>query len=86
MGNQEIKTSNTTKEEAIEGFLLRVTTLSCACEPVIEVETDLADSGAKSGSVINSWLVILPMANYHFFPSQRAKPEPLDFKMYVHAF
>ena len=86
MGNQEIKTSNTTKEEAIEGFLLRVTTLSCACEPVIEVETDLADPGEQSGSVINSWLVILPMANYHIFPSQRAKPEPLDFKMYVHAF
>ena len=48
MGNQEIKTSNKTKEEIVEGVSLRVTTLSRACEPVLEVETDLADSGAQS--------------------------------------
>ena len=50
-----MKTSNKIKEEEIvEGFSLRVSTLSRACEPVLEVETDLADSGAKSGSVSNS--------------------------------
>ena len=46
MGNQEIKTSNKTKEEIVEGFSLRVTTPSCACKQVLEVETDMADSGA----------------------------------------
>ena len=46
VGNQEIKTSNKTKEEIVEGFSLRVTTPSCACKQVLEVETDLADSGA----------------------------------------
>ena len=50
MGNREIKTSNKTKEEIVEGFSLRVTTPSCACEPVLEVKTDLVDSGAQSGS------------------------------------
>ena len=59
MGNREIKPSNKIKEEIVEG-----------CEPVLEVETDLADSGAQSGSVSSSWLVILPMANCHIFPSQ----------------
>ena len=73
MGNREIKTSNTTKEEIVAGVSLRVTTPSCACEQVLEVETDLADSGAQSGSVSNSWLVILPMANYHIFPNQRVR-------------
>ena len=71
MGNREIMTSNKTKENIEEGFSLRVTTPSRACEPVLEVETDLADSGAQSGSVSNSWLVILSMANYHIFPRQR---------------
>ena len=71
MGNWEIKPSNKTKEEIVEGVSLRVTTPSCACEQVLEVETDLADSGAQS--VSNSWLVILPMANYHIFPSQRVR-------------
>ena len=65
VGNREI---NKTKEEIVEGFSLRLITLSRACEPVLEVETDLADSGAQSGSVSNSWQVILPMANYHIFP------------------
>ena len=73
VGNREIKTTNKTKEEIVEGFSLRVTRPSRACEPVLEVETDLADSGAQSGSVSNSWLVILPMANYHIFPSQKVK-------------
>ena len=73
MGNREIKPSNKTKEEIVEGVSLRETTPSCACEQVLEVETDLADSGAQSGSVSNSWLVILPMANYHIFPSQRVR-------------
>ena len=67
MGNREIKISNKNKEEIVEGFSLRVTTPSGACEPALEVETDLADTGAQLGSVSNSWLVILPMANYHIF-------------------
>ena len=67
MGNWEIKTSNKTKEEIEEGFSLRVITPSRACEPVLEVETDLADSGAQPGSFSNSQLVILRMANYLFF-------------------
>ena len=50
MGNRGIKTSNKTKEEIVEGFSLRVTTPSCACEQVLEVETDFADSGAQTGS------------------------------------
>ena len=54
MGNQEIKTSNNTKEEIVEGFSLRITTPSRACEPVLEVETDLADSGAQLEPVSNS--------------------------------
>ena len=73
MGNWKIKTRNKTKEEIVEGLSLRVTNPSCACEPVLEVETDLADSGAQSGSVSNSLLVILPMADYHIFPSQRVR-------------
>ena len=73
MGNWEIKTSNKTKEEIVEGFSLRVTTPSGACEPVLEVETNLADSGSQSGSFSNSWLVILLMANYDIFPSQRVR-------------
>ena len=71
VGNQEIKPSNKTKEEIVEGFSLRLSTPPRACEPVLEVETDLADSGAQSGSVSSSWLVILPMANCHIFPNQR---------------
>ena len=70
-GNREIKPSNKTKEEIVEGFSLRLITPPRAFEPVQEVETDLADSGAQSGSVSSSWLVILPMANCHIFPSQR---------------
>ena len=54
MGNREIKTSNKTKEEIVEGLSLRVTTPSRAREPVLEVETDLAGSGVQSGSVSNS--------------------------------
>ena len=69
VGNREIKPSNKTKEEIGEGFSLSVATPSCTCEQVLEVETDLADSGA--GSVSSSWLVILPMANCHIFTSQR---------------
>ena len=71
MGNREIKPSNKTKEEIVEGFSLRLITPSRACEPVLEVETDLADSVAQLGSVSSSWLVILPMASCHIFPSQR---------------
>ena len=71
MGNREIKPSSKTKEEIVEGFSLRLITPPRACEPVLEVENFLADSGAQSGSVSSSWLVILPMANYHIFPSQR---------------
>ena len=71
MGNREIKPSNKTMEEIVEGFSLRLINPPCACEPVQEVETDLADSGAQSGSVSSSWLVILPMGNCHIFSSQR---------------
>ena len=71
VGNREIKPSNKTKEKIVEEFSLRLVTPPRACEPVLEVETDLADSGAQSGSVSSSWLVILPMANCHVFPSQR---------------
>ena len=70
MGNRKIKPSNKTKEEIVEGFSLRLITPSRACEPVLEVETDLADSVAQSGPVSSSWLVILPMAKCHIFPSQ----------------
>ena len=73
MGKREIKPSNKTKEEKVEGFSLRLITPSRACEPVLEVETDLADSVAQSGSVSSFWLVILAMANYHIFPSQRVR-------------
>ena len=73
VGNQEIKTSNKTNEELVEGFSLRETTPSRACEPDLEVKTDLAGSGAQSGSVSSSWLVILQMANYHSFPCQRVR-------------
>ena len=70
VGSQEIKTSNKTKECIVEGFSLRVTTPSRVCELVLEVETDFADSIAQLGLVSSSWLVILPMANCHIFPSQ----------------
>ena len=70
MGNWEIKPSNKTKEVIVDGFSLRLITPPHAREPVLEVEIDLADSVAQSGSVSSSWLVILPMANCHIFPSQ----------------
>ena len=79
MGNREIKTSNKTKEEIVEWFSLRLTTPLRACEEVLEVETYLADSGAQSVSVSNSWLVILLMANYHIFPSQRVRARGVVF-------
>ena len=71
MGNREIKPSNKTKEEILEGFSQILITPPSAYEPVLEVETDFADSGAQSGSVSSTWLVILPMANCHIFQSQR---------------
>ena len=77
VGNREIMPSNKTKKEIVEGFSLRLITPSRACEPVLEVETDLEDSGAQSGSISSSWLVILPMANCHIFPSQRARASRL---------
>ena len=82
-GNLEIKPSNKTKEEIEVGFSLRLVTPSRACEPVLEVETDLKESVAQSGSVSSSWLVILPMANCHIFPSQESGPGPLDFNVVV---
>ena len=36
-GNLEIKPSNKTKEEIVEGFSQRLITPSRACEPVLEV-------------------------------------------------
>ena len=79
MGNWEIKPSNKTKEEIIEGFYLILITPSRACESVLEVETDLADSVAQSGLVSSSWLVNLPMANCHIFPSQRVRAKASRF-------
>ena len=73
MENRDIKPSNKTMEEIVEGFSLRLITPPRACEPIQEVETDLADSGAQSRSVSSSWLVILPVANCHIFPSQRGR-------------
>ena len=83
MWNWEIKASNKTKEEIVEGFSLRVITPSRTCEPDLEVETGLADSGAQSESVSNSWLVILPMANYHIFQVKESGPGPLHFNEVV---
>ena len=77
MGNREIKTDNKIKEEIEEGFSLRVTTPSRTFEQILEVETDLADTGAQSGPVSYSWLVILPMASYNIFPG------PLNFNVGV---
>ena len=76
-GTREIKTSNKTKKGIAEGSRFRVTTPSCTCEPVPEVETDVADSG----SVSNSWLVMLPMVNYvaFFFKVNESGPGPLSF-------
>ena len=74
MGNWDIKTSNETKEEVVEGLSLRVTTPSRAyIRASPEVETNLADSGAESGSVSSFWLVVLQMVSYQIFPSQRAR-------------
>ena len=83
MGNREIKPGNETKEDMVEGFSLRLITPPRACEPVLEVETDLADYGAQSGSVSSSWLVILPMANCHNFQVKESGPGPLDFNVVV---
>ena len=66
-------------EEIEVGVSLRLIIPPCACEPVLEVETDLADSVAQSGSVSSSWLVILPMANSHIFQVKESGPGPLDF-------
>ena len=55
----EIKPSSKTKIEIAEGGLLKETTPSCTCEPVPEVETDVSNSG----SVGDSWLVMLSMIN-----------------------
>ena len=67
MGNREIKQSNKTKEE-VYGFSLGLITPPRACEPVLEVETDLADSGAQSGSVSSS------RCNGQFFPQSVFSP------------
>ena len=67
----------------MEWFSLKVTAPSRACEPVLDVETDFADSGAQSGSVSKSWLVILPVANYHIFQVKMSGPGPLDFNVVV---
>ena len=85
VGNWEIKPSNKTKEEIVEGFSLRLITPSSACEPVLEVETDLANSVAQSGSVSSSLLVILPMANCHICPIQsvKARASRLKSRLFV---
>ena len=76
-------TSNKTQEEIVERFSLRVTTPSPACEPVQEVETDLADSGAQLGSVKNSWLVILQWRTTISFQIKESGPGPLNFNVFV---
>ena len=81
VGNREIKPSNKTKEEIVEEFSLRLITPLRACEPILEVETDLADSVAQSGSVSSSWLVILPMANCHIFSKSKSKGQGLSTLM-----
>ena len=63
MGFERLRPKDKTKEEIAEGGPPRVTTPSRAFEPVPEVEIDVADSGAQSGSISNSWLVILSMVN-----------------------
>ena len=56
VGNREIKPSNKTKKDIVEGFSLRLNTPSRACEPVLEVETDSADSVAhQDQSVAPGW-------------------------------
>ena len=81
MGNWEIKSSNKTTEEIVEGFSLRL--IITRMLAVLEVETDLADSGAQSGSVSSSWLVILPMVNRHIFQVKESWSRPLDFHVVV---
>ena len=56
-----------------EGGPLGVTTLSCTCEPVEKVETDVADSLLQLGSVTDTCLVMLSMVTEHFYPSQRVR-------------
>ena len=72
MGNQEIKPSNKTKEEIVEGFSLRLITPPRACQPVLEVETDLADSGAQSGSASSSCLVIFANGELPYFSKSKS--------------
>ena len=38
MGNREIKPSNKTKEEIVEGFCLRLIIPSCACEQSLKLK------------------------------------------------
>ena len=78
-----MKPSNKTKEEIVEGFCLRLITRSRACEPVLEVETDLADSVAQSESVSSFWLVILAIANYNILQVEESGSGPLDFNVVV---
>ena len=70
-GVREIKTSNKTKEEIAEGgpFRVLLTNPSRAWEPVLEEETYVAYSGAQSGLVSVSWLVLFVMLLY--VPSQQ---------------
>ena len=83
MENREIKPSNKSKKEIVEGFSLRLITPSRACEPVLKVEKDLADSVAQSGSFSSSWLVILPMTNCHIFQVKESGPGSLEFNELV---
>ena len=46
-------------DEGAEDSPLRLTTPPSAYELVSEVETDVKDSGAQSGSISDSWLVML---------------------------
>ena len=53
VGNREIKTSNKTKEEIVDGFSLRVTTPSRACEPVLKVKTVFASKGYPFNNIFD---------------------------------
>ena len=72
-GIQKIKTSNKTIKE-IAGGPLRASTPSCACKPVPEVETDVANSGAQSllaGDAVNGELAF-------FYQVNKSGPGPIS--------
>ena len=57
---------------------LEVTKPSCTCEPVPEVETGVADSGAQSGTVSDSWLMMLSMVTKFFLSKSKSQGQGLS--------